>query len=201
MSEPITVTLLRHGEVAAEGWAFRGRTDTPLSEQGWRQMRSATALFERFDLVATSPLQRCKKFARELSEQHQTELITLNAMAEMDFGDWEECSFEEISGTDKEILQQFWESPVGIVPPGGEPFDAFSQRVINCWQDWMNSSTAQNRLLIAHGGVIRVLLAHTLNMPMSALWRLHLPYASCSQISLLEGHQPRLLFMNREAQR
>ncbi|MDX8405783.1 MAG: alpha-ribazole phosphatase family protein [Mariprofundus sp.] len=197
MSEPVVVTLLRHGEVDAEGWAFRGSTDTPLSELGWRQMREASKAFESIDHIATSPKQRCKLFARELSEQHQTELITLDGMAEMDFGVWENKAFDEISGADRQILQQFWESPVGIKPPNGEAFDDFSQRVIGSWQAWINSDAGQNRLLVAHGGVIRVLLAHTLKMPMSALWRLHLPYASCSRISLCEGHQPRLLFMNR----
>jgi len=49
---------------------------------------------------------------------------------------------------------------------------------------------------VAHGGVIRVLLAYLLDMPMNALWRLHLPYAAWSRVSLCEGHQPRLLFMN-----
>jgi len=198
MSEPIIINLLRHGEVDAEGWAFRGRTDIPLSELGWSQMRAAANGFEGLDHIATSPLQRCRLFASELSEQQKAELIQLDDMAEMDFGDWENRSFDEISGTDKQILQQFWDSPAAIQPPNGEAFDNFSQRVITCWQAWLEQDLGNNRLLIAHGGVIRVLLAHTLNMPMSALWRLHLPYASHSQISLFAGHQPRLLFMNRQ---
>lgn len=200
MTEPITINLLRHGEVEAEGWAFRGSTDVPLSELGWNQMRAAATAFDGIEHIATSPKQRCKLFAQELSGQQKIDLMTLDAMVEMDFGDWENRSFDEINGSDKQILQQFWESPVGIQPPNGEAFDDFSQRVINCWQAWIKSDVGQNRVLIAHGGVIRVLLAHTLNMPMSALWRLHLPYASCSQISLFEGHQPRLLFMNRAAE-
>lgn len=199
MSEPIIINLLRHGEVEAKGWAFRGRTDTPLSQLGWSQMRAAASGFKGIEHIATSPLQRCRLFAQELSEQQGTELIKLDDMAEMDFGDWENRSFDEISGSDKQVLQQFWDSPVAIHPPNGEAFDNFSQRVIDCWQAWIASDAGNNRLLVAHGGVIRVLLAYTLNMPMSALWRLHLPYASYSQISLFEGHQPRLLFMNREA--
>jgi len=197
MSEPVVVTLLRHGAVDAEGWAFRGRTDVPLSTSGLSQMRAAAAGFDRFDHIATSPRQRCKLFARELSEQHGCDLLTLDDMAEMDFGNWENRSFDEITGSGQQLLHQFWQSPVGIQPPNGEAFDSFSQRVIDCWEAWINSDVGQQRLLVAHGGVIRVLLAHILNMPMHALWRLHLPHVSCSQVSLLAGHQPRLLFMNR----
>ncbi|TLS68748.1 alpha-ribazole phosphatase [Mariprofundus erugo] len=198
MSDPIVITLLRHGEVNANGWAFRGSTDVPLSTRGWSQMRAVTNHLEPIDRIATSPLQRCRLFAEELSHQHQLPLLTLTDMAEMDFGDWENRSFDDICGEEKQLLQQFWDSPVGIRPPGGESFDEFSQRVIDCWHTWIQNDSGKNRLLVAHGGVIRVLLAHTLEMPMHALWRLHLPYASCSRISLLDGHQPRLLFMNRE---
>jgi len=199
VSEPVIIDLLRHGEVAAEGWAFRGSTDLPLSETGWRQMRGVSALLDTFDQIATSPLQRCRLFAEELGVSTPTHLITLPDMREMDFGDWENRSFDELEQEYGSLLHRFWQSPVGVQPPGGEAFDAFSQRVIGCWERWITGEAGARRLLVAHGGVIRVLLAHVLDMPMSALWRLHLPYASWSRISLCAGHQPRLLFMNREA--
>jgi len=197
MTEPIIIDLLRHGEVAAEGWAFRGSTDLPLSESGWLQMRSVSQSFDAFDHIATSPMQRCQLFAGELSASTSTHLITLPVMREMDFGDWENRSFDELEQEYGSLLRQFWKSPVGIQPPGGESFDSFSQRVVDCWQPWLQTESGHHRLLVAHGGVIRVLLAHLLDMPMSALWRLHLPYASWSRISLCEGHQPRIMFMNR----
>jgi len=197
MTEPIIIDLLRHGEVAAEGWAFRGSTDLPLSETGWLQMRSVSASFDKFDQIATSPLQRCRLFAEELGISKTTNLIALSDMREMDFGDWENRSFDELEQEYGSLLRQFWQSPVGIQPPGGESFESFSQRVINCWQSWLQTESGNHRLLVAHGGVIRVLLAHLMDMPMSALWRLHLPYASWSRVSLCAGHQPRIMFMNR----
>jgi len=196
----ITIDLLRHGAVDAEGWAFRGSTDVPLSEAGWQQMRNVSASFESFDQIATSPLQRCRLFSDELNSTQQANLVTLHDMREMDFGDWENRSFDELEAEYGVLLRQFWQSPVGIQPPGGESFDDFSLRVIRCWQAWLDSESGNHRLLVAHGGVIRVLLAHALDMPMSALWRLHLPYAAWSRVSLCEGYQPRLLFMNRVAE-
>ncbi len=197
MTEPVIIDLLRHGEVDAEGWAFRGSTDTPLSETGWQQMRAVSASFDPFDHIATSPLQRCRLFAETLKAKQQTHVITLNDMREMDFGDWENRSFDELQKDYGSLLHRFWQSPLGIQPPNGELFDDFSQRVIDCWQSWLQTESGNHRLLVAHGGVIRVLLAHALDMPMSALWRLHLPYASWSRVSLCEGHQPRIMFMNR----
>jgi len=197
MSEPVIIDLLRHGEVAAEGWAFRGSTDLPLSETGWLQMRSVSESFDAFDQIATSPLQRCCLFSEELGISKTTNLMTLPDMREMDFGDWENRSFDELELEYGSLLRQFWQSPVGIQPPGGESFESFSQRVLNSWQAWIGTDAGNHRLLVAHGGVIRVLLAHLMDMPMSGLWRLHLPYASWSRVSLCAGHQPRIMFMNR----
>ncbi len=202
MAEPVIVDLLRHGEVAAEGWAFRGRTDIPLSEKGWQQMRAVGDILndERLDQVGTSPMQRCRDFARELSAQQAFRLTVLDAMREMDFGEWENRGFKELEDQYGALLQRFWQSPVGICPPDGEPFDAFAERVIEGWKAWLDTASGERRLLVAHGGVIRVLLAYLLDMPMAALWRLHLPHAAWCRVSLLEGQQPRLLFLNREAE-
>lgn len=197
MDKPVIIDLLRHGEVEATDWAFRGSTDIPLSGQGWDQMRAVAALLDPPEQIATSPLQRCRLFARALAADMQTELILLNGMREMDFGAWENRGFDDLEAEYGALLHQFRQSPVGVQAPDGERFDAFSQRVMDCWQAWLDSGAGHRRLLVAHGGVIRVLLAHLLDMPMAALWRLHLPYASWSRISLLDGHQPRLLFLNR----
>jgi len=201
MAEPVIVDLLRHGEVAAEGWAFRGSTDTPLSDTGWQQMRAVgqELAHESFSQIATSPLQRCHYFSRELSQQLDAPVVQLEGMREMDFGAWENRGFAELEAEYGEMLHRFWQSPVGIQPPEGEAFDSFTVRVVESWDTWLEGASGEHRLLVAHGGVIRVLLAHLLDMPMPAIWRLHLPYASWSRVSLLQGQMPRVLFMNRPA--
>jgi len=195
--KPLIIDLLRHGEVAADSWAFRGSTDIALSERGWRQMCAASAAMDRVDHIATSPMQRCKRFAEELSARLRTELVTLDGMRELNFGAWENLGLDQLEAEHGPLLQQFWQSPVGIHLPEGEAFDSFAARVIESWQSWLHGASGEHRLLVAHGGVIRVLLAHIMDMPMSSLWRLDLPYASWSRVSLLEGHHPRVLFMNR----
>jgi len=203
MSENIiTIDLLRHGEVAAAGWAFRGSTDIALSDKGWQQMRAVASQMqgETFSQIATSPLQRCSDFSDEMAGELSVSLARLDDMREIDFGDWENRGFDELEAEHGELLRRFWVSPVGIQPPGGEAFDDFVQRVTTAWQAWLADADGEHRLLVAHGGVIRVLLAHTLDMPLAAMWRLHLPYASWSRITLCEGHQPRVLFINRAAE-
>jgi len=199
MADPLIIDLLRHGEVAADTWAFRGTTDTPLSATGWQQMRGVGRELAResFSQIGTSPLRRCKRFSREFSGQVDAPVLELDSMREMDFGAWENRNFAELEAEYGEILHRFWQSPVGIHPPEGEAFDSFAVRVVESWEAWLDGASGEHRLLVAHGGVIRVLLAYLLDMPLPAIWRLSLPYASWSRVSLLEGQQPRVLFMNR----
>jgi len=198
MAEPIIVDLLRHGEVEGEASIARGSgTDVPLSAEGWRQMREVGTLIhdEGVQSVATSPLQRCHTFAAQFGQTHALPLTILPDMREIDFGHWEGKGVEAIA--DKALLNAFFITPAAVTIPGGEPFDAFAARVLASWHAWLDTDTGAHRLLVVHGLVLRVLLAHLLGMPHDSLWRLHLPYAAWSRVSLLKGEQPRLLFMNR----
>jgi len=158
----------------------------------------ADLVADKISMMATSPLQRCSDFSHEMGAQHGIKVTTLENMREMDFGDWENRSFDDLEVEYGALLHQFWESPVGFCPPNGESFADFSKRVLDAWNQWLENASGEHRVLVAHGGVIRVILAHLLGIPLANLWRIHLPYASWNRVSLFKGEQPRVLFMNRE---
>ncbi|MDQ6991729.1 MAG: histidine phosphatase family protein [Mariprofundaceae bacterium] len=185
------IDLLRHGEVEGRQHVARGSTDDPLSALGWQQMKQVKALIGELDVIATSPLQRCRLFA----ESYDEPINILDDMRELDFGDWENKSSDEVA--DQALLQQFFDDPTDFQAPHGELFGAFIQRVIQAWHDWLQEPAGEHRLLVAHGCVIRVILAHLLGIPTSHLWRLSLDYASWSRVSCLQGEQARVLFINR----
>jgi broad specificity phosphatase PhoE len=200
VAEPVIIDLLRHGEVDGPVSIARGcGTDVPLTENGWLQMDAvAQALCREGSLtsVATSPLPRCALFASRFSEEARVPLTVLEHMREIDFGRWEgkqACEIEE-----QELLCRFMENPDGVQIPGGELFNSFAERIIAEWESWLTGASGEHRLLISHAAVMRVLFSHLLGIPLSHVWRLALPYGSWSRVSLLEGEQPRLLFLNRE---
>ena len=61
--------LLRHGETELGG-GLRGSLDDALTATGWQQMREAVQGRGPWDRVLSSPLQRCARFAQELSLIH-----------------------------------------------------------------------------------------------------------------------------------
>lgn len=193
------VDLLRHGEVEGEAAIARGcRSDMPLTGPGWRQMQrlAQTAYEQGVDTIATSPLQRCRAFAESFAADNHLPLTILPGMREIDFGAWDGKGEEQIE--QKALLQQFWRNPAEVALPDGESVAGFDARVWQSWQQWLSEGEGKHRLLVAHGLVLRVLLARLLGMPLAMLWRLHLPYAAWCRLALAEGKPAQLLFVNRQ---
>ena len=196
--QPIVVTVLRHGEVEGAPNVLRGRSNPPLSSNGWQQMRSSlkTVNLSSLNTIAASPLIRCHDFAEKIAAELSISLDILPDLQEMHFGDWEELTPQAAQALTPELFEQFQHNPAGLSPPNGEAFDAFRQRVISAFNTWLDTSSGEHRLLITHAGVMRILLAEQLGLTPDNLYRIALPPAASFQVSLLAGHPPCLLNLN-----
>ena len=92
MSTQITrLDLIRHGEPVG-GRRFRGdAVDDPLSDTGWQQLESRLARLDEqgmadWDVIATSPMVRCRSFAAEVAERRGLELVVDPDLREIGFG-------------------------------------------------------------------------------------------------------------------
>lgn len=176
--------LIRHGEPHG-GQMFRGSKDDPLSDTGWQQMRGAIADEESWDLVLSSPLLRCQEFARELAGQRGIPLEIEERFRELHFGEWEGQTAAEILERTPEALRQFWSNPVVHAPPGGEALGDFSIRIRESWQDWQRRAEGKKVLLVCHGGVIGMLLAEVMSIPLERSFSaIKVPYACRSRLQI-----------------
>lgn len=191
MTTVTTIDLLRHG--ACEGGEiFRGSSDVALSEEGWRQMRAALEHESGWDLVLSSPLQRCARFAEELAQNRQLPLRTEQRLQEIHFGDWENRTHVEVQREHGDWLRQFWRDPFSVSPPNGESMTAFRDRLLAPMQELLNEYQGRHVLVVTHGAVIRVLLCEWLQMSYSAFSSFAVPYAAFSRLKLYhqEGQAP-----------
>ncbi len=197
MSDLTTIDLLRHGEPQG-GQMFRGAQNDPLSPKGWEQMRTAVNGYHEWQTIVSSPLIRCADFARELASRLNLPLDIDAQFSEIRFGIWEGRSVAEIHENNPSALAQFWRNPINYPIPGGEPVDVFSQRIGGAWDKLIRTYQGQHVLLIAHGGVIRMILRQILEMPLQRLWCFEVPFASLSRIRHYRdpAAQPRLVFHN-----
>lgn len=197
MSMFTTVDLLRHGEPEG-GQKFRGAIDDPLSALGWEQMRAAVGNYHDWEAIISSPLTRCAAFARELSHRINKPLTIGSGFSELSFGIWEGRAVAEVNAADSQALAQFWRDPVGYPIPQGEPVAEFDQRIGLAWDHLLRDYQGQHVLLVAHGGVIRMILRRLLDMPLHRIWRIEVPYAAISRIRQHcdPGSEPHLVFHN-----
>lgn len=197
-----TVDLLRHGEPLG-GQKYRGSLDDPLSPQGWSQMQQVVDAQEiAWQQIVTSPMVRCADFSRKLGETRSVPVHVEPAFREMGFGLWEGKSKQTLLADERfrEHLLRFWKNPRDNPPPEGESIPALHDRVCLAWQDMISRCAGTHLLLVAHSGVIRVILSMLLGIPQDNLSRLSIPFAALSRIRLDHiDHNPipQLLFFNR----
>lgn len=165
--EPLYIDLLRHGETEG-GDRFRGHTDDALSSRGLQQMWAAVST-QHWDRLVSSPLIRCAAFASDYVKRHSLPLTFDSRLKEMHFGAWEGRTAADLMRTDADALSRFWNEPQHNTPPGGEPLAQFRLRVLEVWNDILAAHAGQRVLIVTHGGVIRMLLCHALQRPLSAL--------------------------------
>jgi alpha-ribazole phosphatase len=170
------IFLLRHGQICgAEEKRFIGTTDVPLDDAGLLQARYWQAAFSEFPLGAiySSRLQRCNHTARQIAGKRP--IINTDALNEINMGEWDGRTFEEIKARYPEEFKKRGESLSFYRPPDGESFQDLSNRVIPFFNETLTQKK-EKTLIVTHAGVIRVILCHILNLPLKDLFQIKPAY-------------------------
>lgn len=176
--------LIRHGEPAG-GQMYRGHKDDPLSDTGWQQMRDAIAQQDHWDHILTSPLLRCREFAHELAAKKNIPITVAEEFKEIHFGAWEGLTREQVSKQFGDHQAKFWHNAEKHPPPNAELIQDFYQRIGTAWSHWQETLQGKRVLLVCHGGVIRMVLAHVLGLNAAqSMAGFQVPYACRSQIQI-----------------
>ncbi|WP_333913380.1 alpha-ribazole phosphatase family protein [Vibrio coralliirubri] len=156
------IYLLRHGKVEGKA-ALNGLSDVLVNPELQEQICEALATQDiTIDSVVTSPLKRCGDLANLYAERLSVPLSVAPGFQEMNFGEVDGVPFDELE--DKwEMLETFWQDPANHQLTGAESLQGFHDRVTQAWSQLLNDPS-DNILLVTHGGVIRILLAHCLDI-------------------------------------
>lgn len=193
--------FLRHGETSLSH-TLRGRTNDALTAKGWVQMQSTIAQAEQvrpaWDVMYSSPLQRCRLFAEQWAEQKQLPLYIEPNLQEMDFGEWEAQPTELLYQLFPDELAQFWQTPFSFTPPQAESLLAFKSRVLESVEaltQQMHKQGWQRALIISHGGVIKLLKCQALKQHDNDLLKMS---AELGQLNRFVFDQGQLQFIQSE---
>ncbi len=151
------IYLIRHTTPAVAKGICYGQTDLDVTESFEEEVNSIRPyLPKNIQSIYSSPLQRCRKLAEALFPQHA---IQLNKdLMELNCGTWEMQLWNEIP---KPEIQPWLDDFVNVKVPDGESYVLMHERVINRFE-WISKQT-QPAVIVAHGGVLRSILAHITN--------------------------------------
>ncbi|MDI9239963.1 histidine phosphatase family protein [Lysobacter sp. LF1] len=180
MNNRVRIDLMRHGDTGER--SYRGQLDDPLSELGWAQLRGAVER-RTWDLIVTSSLQRCARFAQELAEARGLPLRVDGRLVEYHFGRWQGVPIETIAQDDGDALGRFWADPVAHPPPGGETFADFRTRLSSALDALVAEARNRRVLVVTHGGAIRLLRCISETRGFGDMAGIDVPHASLHALS------------------
>lgn len=188
MEQPTTVWLIRHGEPDGMESRCYGRCDIGLSEKGFRQARLLAGRLAREPLahIYSSPLRRAIQTAEAIAEHHQLPIEPVDAFVEIHFGDFEGLNYDEIQKRYPDLYQSWMEHPTETRFPNGETFQEMRQRVLLEWAVLLPRHPKRSIAIVAHGGVIRTIVAQALSLPDSRIFAIGQRYAAINRIDYFE---------------
>lgn len=170
MAETLLI-LLRHGATAAnvrEPYTIQGlRPDAGLTELGKRQARAAAKALRAYapTRVHCSPLKRARQTARVIARPLRVPVDVEAALAEADTGDWTGLTWAAIERRWPAAFRAFHANPARSGYPGGENLAQVRARALPAVASLVGRHPGQTLVVVGHGTVNRVLLAHWLGLP------------------------------------
>lgn len=190
--------LIRHGEIEGIGSVhkYQGRADRSLSQAGAKQAEALAGRLkeEPISVIYSSGLKRTIETAMAIARPHNLPVNPWDCFNEIDFGDWEGKSLEEIKEKDPEIYRK-WLNGEEFSPPGGESVSDLKHRVIKGLEVILKRKAEGTTLLAAHGGPIKIILAHFLGLSQVNFWAIAQDLAALNIIDFFEG-RPMISLLN-----
>jgi broad specificity phosphatase PhoE len=183
--------LIRHGRTDwnADG-RLQGHSDTPLGDEGRRQVeRLASRLSrKRFVAIYASDLARAFETASIIAQGRLTPL-PMRELRETMHGAWEGLTFKEAQERYPLEYERFIRSPdAGFSPPGGESIVDVSARVKRAIVSIGAALREEDDVLVVgHSGSIKALAFALLDIPLAYYWRVRTEPASLSIVNVHQG--------------
>jgi alpha-ribazole phosphatase len=184
--------LVRHGQVIGhERFPANGHTDVDITEIGLLQMEhlAGRLRLNEIKVIYSSDLQRTKKGAGIIGRHHDAPHRIIPEFRELCFGDWEGLDLEDIIMRYPGETEKRRQDIVDYRPPGkGESMRDLSQRVIPRLKAMLEEEAGNDILLVAHGGVNRVILSSALGIDLANIFNIQQDYGCLNIIDYFPDH-------------
>ncbi|MBN1856306.1 MAG: histidine phosphatase family protein [Dehalococcoidia bacterium] len=186
--------LVRHGETLWNSeLVYRGRSEIDLSARGRLQAECLGVRLAQEDVTAiyTSSLSRARQTADAIGRATGTAVVDEPKLMDLDCGEWEGLSVEEVKRRYPELSRLWQASPHLVRLPGGESLDDVAQRVAPLLDDVLKREGVV--VLVSHRVVHKVAICALLGLGNSATWQIQMDTAGVTVFDCAAGRNVLML--------
>ncbi|MDR4953684.1 alpha-ribazole phosphatase family protein [Chryseobacterium sp. ES2] len=173
------IHLIRHTAVDNPENLCYGFAEMPLRKDFTEDFKTLD-IDKDYDVIISSPSQRCRLLADFFKLDYQID----ERLREMNFGNWEMKKWTDIP---EEEINPWYQDFVNINASGGENLLEMQARVLLFWNELIQKKEAEKILIIAHAGVIRLILQAVLQFPLENMFSIQIDYGKKVIINENEG--------------
>jgi len=140
---------------------------------------------DKIDAVYSSDLKRALVTAEVILSGRKGDIVTCPELREVDYGNVEGLTFEEMSRLYPEVAESFVNPSLRLEYPDGESLKELAERVGKFPGKLKDSTPSQTILIVSHRGPLRVLICCLLGMDLKHWRQISLDNAS---LSIVETH-------------
>jgi probable phosphoglycerate mutase len=199
----LELLLIRHGEVPGiDPPRFRGRQDLALTDLGKLQAQAMGRWVRdhcEVGAIYASPLSRCIDTARVIGEPLALRVQANPDLIDTDYGRWTGLTHPEAAARDPEAFRAWTRDPGVNPPPDGETLRQVEVRVGSALHAIENHHGNGTVVMVTHDAVIRVLILHLLQAPLSRYASLRQDPTGVNRIEALDDGRYRIALLNSTA--
>ncbi len=190
--------LIRHGEndSITKGRLAGRKPGVHLNDIGKSQAVRIAETLSDFSIktIYSSPLERAMETARPTADLKGLPVLIAPGLIEADYGSWQDQSIKTLRRL--KLWKLVHETPTKVRFPGGESILEIHERVVKEIDGLAGNYGEKDVVAVfSHADILRIAIAHYLNMPLDDFHRLQIDTASIT-VLILSSAKPRLSHIN-----
>lgn len=178
--------ILRHAEKEWGGYynPKLRHQDEPISQKGQAQSEKLVAYFadKEISTIYISAYIRTGQTIAPVAGHLGLKPVLDQRLNELDNGLFEGASEEELRQKFPAELQALRERKAGFRFPEGETGEEGLQRIVAFMEEKRGQHGDENIIIVAHDGLIRLLMCHVTNMPATGRWNFIVDFCGITEI-------------------
>lgn len=199
-SEMLELILIRHGQT---DWNLNGhvmgRQAVPLNDTGRAQAENVARYLAsaKIDYMVSSPVARAMETSRIIALPHEElKIVEDGAFSELDYGDWVNCTFEELPTRFPEEWKRYRTDLASASFTGGESVRSAAARITAAVDRLLAMQGVERAIIVSHADPIKIALTHVLGLSLESIMRFVVDNCAVVLVRYSDEVGPRLVIAN-----